>query len=314
MSARRVVLTTDNTAEPGHDGEMEREAQNNDEEGSGPCSICSTSRHPIHHRHYSSRFLRKIAGIEYTDDYHLCPSCKSIHIPYPEPRLKVVVSDSTLHQFFAPPGHTADLQYSGDIIHIDYLTISGADIRTLAFAFKREYIDIPPGRPMDVVLVAGYTDLINDVDRELMMLNYRVFADIVGGSERRASDYDPNVTNSVVITTLMYPPRVAWLSDDGDFPYDGYINHKEKIDWLNGQIQALNATYHASYPPCLHTFGVRTGKKTLIGKGGEMVTLQTKSHRWQHWRESSPGDMLHLTTERIFKVGASLNNYFLFNT
>ena len=42
--------------------------------------------------------------------------------------------------------------------------------------------------------------------------------------------------------------------------------------------------------------------------------LQTKSHRWQHWRESSPGDMLHLTTERIFKVGASLNNYFLFNT
>ena len=32
MSARRVVLTTDNTAEPGHDGEMEREAQNNDEE------------------------------------------------------------------------------------------------------------------------------------------------------------------------------------------------------------------------------------------------------------------------------------------
>ena len=117
--------------------------------------------------------------------------------------------------------------------------------------------------------------------------------------------------------TLTYwlPLLERWIEKrKGDFPYEGYVNHKEKIDWLNEQIQALNASYHASYPPCLHTFGVRTGKKTLIGNDGELVTIQTKSHRWQHWRESNPGDMLHLTAERIFKVGASLNNYFLCNT
>ena len=200
------------------------------------------------------------------------------------------------------------------MLHIDYLTIAGADIRTLAEAFKREYRDLPPGRPMDVILVAGYTDLVEGADKELIMLNYRVFAELVGGSERRASNYDPNITNSVVITTLMYPPKVAWLEDNGPEPTEGYVNRKEDIDWLNAQIKTLNEIYHADHPPCLHTFGVRTGKKTRIAEGGKMETTQSKSHRWQHWREANPADMMNLTPERIFKVGAALNNYFLFNT
>ena len=117
------------------------------------------------------------------------------------------MSDSILHQFFAPPGHTADQQFSGKTLHIDYLNIAGADIRTLANAFKKEYIDHPPCRPMNVVLVAGYLDLIECVDRELMLLNFRIFESLFGGSERRDPNFDQNITNSVVITTLMHSPQ-----------------------------------------------------------------------------------------------------------
>ena len=79
----------------------------------------------------------------------------SHHLPYPENRIKIVVSDSTLHQFFAPPGHIATQQYDRDAMHDDddYITIPGASIDTLSNAFRLDYVEKTYSRQMDVVIV-----------------------------------------------------------------------------------------------------------------------------------------------------------------
>ena len=76
----------------------------------GMCNICSYNQEahepqvPVYHRHFSSLRLRQMTGAEAENKRYLCPSCKSFHLPYPDPenRIKVVVSDSTLHEFLLP--------------------------------------------------------------------------------------------------------------------------------------------------------------------------------------------------------------------
>ena len=96
----------------------------------GSCSICSYTQEfdepqvPIFHRHFSSIRLRMLTNVEAENRRYLCPSCKSFHLPYPdlEDRVKIVVSDSTLHEFFAPPGSTGPT-YAGDLMHVDYIIL-----------------------------------------------------------------------------------------------------------------------------------------------------------------------------------------------
>ena len=45
--------------------------------------------------------------------------------------------------------------YPGDTIHIDYLTIPGATLDELTFAFRKEYCEKPLEKPVEVVLAAG---------------------------------------------------------------------------------------------------------------------------------------------------------------
>ena len=204
------------------------------------CRICSSSqqgsdrRAPIRHRHFSSLYLREITGVEDSTIPYLCPSCMIAHLPYPVSRNKIVISDTTLHQFFAPPGHVATNGYSGDRIHTDYITIEGADIRTLMHAFQYDYVDKPPKRPMDVVLVAGYYDLVNGNSREYIIEKMHEFSDAVKLSGDGAE------LGTFVVATMMYPPQLSWFVDDGPFPVPGYVNNRSKIDWINREIHHLN--------------------------------------------------------------------------
>ena len=68
-------------------------------------------------------------GVEGTEKFYFCPSCKSSHRSYTRDRVKLVVSDSTLHQFFAPPGDIR-AQYQGDTLHADYISPSPGDALT----------------------------------------------------------------------------------------------------------------------------------------------------------------------------------------
>ena len=283
------------------------------------CQICSYSQEaperkkPVFHNHFSSIFLRRLIGVERTEAPSLCPSCMNQHVPYPNKRLKLVISDSSLHHFFAPPGSSNTLQYSGDSIHIDYLTIAGADLDSLINAFRLEYMSEMQERPMDVVVVAGYSDLVEERSRYDILNKLHILVHTVM-DETRARNLPPDEGNSVAVGTLMYPPQLAWLPADGPFPYKGYKNNWDKITSINEQIKVLNNAYNSRNPPQFHTYGLRTSMRTSIDRYGHVSTMSVKSHRWEHWREPNPAEMLHLNNERRFKMATAINNYFQFNT
>ena len=281
---------------------------------SGECTICSYRqtpsryRAPVFHRHYSSLYLRKMIGVEHTDRIHLCPSCKKEHQPYPNNRIPVVISGSTLHQYFAPTGYVNSLQYEGDSIHIDYLTIPGARISSLMNAYRLEYVVNPPPKPLDVVIVAGYNDLVEGYARDYIMQKFENFANLVLRNSIQGLD-----SNTVTVSSLLYPPQLAWLPDNGPLPYTGYVNNKEKIDWINDEIKSLNERNGISFPLRFHTYGIRTKTVKSVDRYGQITMRHVKSHRWEQWREDEPRNMLHLSTERRFKMGKALNNYFKFS-
>ena len=288
----------------------------------GHCTICSYKQEehlqkiPVYHRHFSSLNLRELTGVETTSAPYLCPSCKAQHQPYPlqetwsgQDRVKIVLSDSTLHSFFAPPSQTAQL-YSGDRIHVDYVTIPGADITTIANAFRLDYVEKPQRRPLDVAIVAGYNDLIAGNSRNYIMEQLSNLTDLVKLAGLRLRT-EPN---TVAVSTLMYPPKLAWFTDNGPVPYPGYVNHIDKIDWLNREIHELNLSNGVDNYVGLHTYGVRKDSKIFTDRYGQQHTRSERRHRYEHWRESVRGNMLHLRDDRRFKMGIAINNYFIHNT
>ena len=278
------------------------------------CSICSfTQKYPIqkipvHHSHFSSVNLRELQDVETNRKESYCLSCKSLHAPYADERLKVLISDSTLHEFFAPRNYTATV-YEGDRIHIDYVTILNGTLPELLHAFRLDYESVPRPKPLDVCLVAGYADLYQEHSREYIWRGFRYFADTV---LRMKPPSDSDAKNTFAVSSLMYPPRVAWFSDDGPSP-SNYVNMKEKIDWLNYKIDGLNIENDAAYYPCFHTYGTRKGSK-LVTENGQVKKREFRCHRWDHWQEPVRHMKATLKPERLFKMGMAVNNYFLHRT
>ena len=285
--------------------------------GQGHCNICSYTQEyparqvPVYHRHFSSRRLREMSGAENSNNPYYCPSCKHQHQPDPTNRIKVVVSDSTLHNFFSSTARIGSRLYRGDASHVDYVTIPGADINTLRSAFRLDYMEKPHSKPLDVVMVAGYNDLLEGTNREYILHEFERFADLVKMCGLRSH---PDSSNSVAIASLMYPPQIAWFPDNGAFPQSNYDNQIHKIDWLNQKIHLLNMENRVPLYPRFHTYGVRTATRYRTDEFGELHQYVTKSHRWEHWREADRGNMLHLTDVRRFKMGQAINNYFRINT
>ena len=279
------------------------------------CKICSytqpypTEPIPVYHQHFSSLRLRELNGSEISNSRYLCPSCKSHHTPYPEPRVKIVVSDSTLHQFFAPPGHLGT-DYSGDIQHSDYITIPEACIEDLVHAFRLDYEQQLHNKAMDVVLVAGYNDLVKGHCREFILHGMKEFASAV---KQIGKHIHPDSTNTVTIAGLMYPPRLAWFHDNGKEPV-GYVNRMEKIDWLNQEIKQLNYSNSVPNYPGLRTFGVRKVTRRWLDTYGQEHHREIQKHRWEQWIGSTRSGKLHLTSEMRFTVGRAINNYFITRT
>lgn len=277
------------------------------------CKICSyTQPHPeikvpLYHQHFSSIRLRGLIGVEESNAAYLCPSCKSRHTPYPENRTKIVISDSTLHNFFAPPGHTST-QYEGDWQHVDYITIPGSCLETLFHAFKLDYEAHP--RPLDVVVVAGYNDLLEQHSRDFIVAIIKRFARYV---IQLGIQTHPDTPNTVAIASFMYPPQLSWFRDNGPEPPQ-FHNQKDKLDWINGQIDDLNIANGCPEYPGFHKYGMRMVTRKYTDKYGQEHHRVIKKHRWEHWRESERSQKLHLTNERRFKMGKAVNEYFIIRT
>ena len=127
-----------------------------------------------------------------------------------------MVGDSTIHEFFAPQGYTAT-HYEGDLMHVDYLTIRGGYIHELIDTFRLEYERLQQSKPLDVVLVAGYADLLSGHSRDFIYEGFKRFADCVLTLGTKLA---PGCTSTVAIASMMYPPKLAWIRDNGPEPYN----------------------------------------------------------------------------------------------
>ena len=276
------------------------------------CEICSFSqkppdaKKPVHHDHYSSKSLREILGVEFAlSGAYFCPSCKGRHAPYPTERTKIVLSDSTLHNFFAPPNHTST-QYEGDIQHSDYVTIPGATLETIFHAYKLEYSHHT--KPVDLFVVAGYNDLVRNYGRDHIVHTIKNFVEYV-----RGLDNEDNSSNTVTIGTLLYPPQLAWFRDDGPEP-ENYTNQKSKIDWINREIASINIENGMEHFVGVHKYGTRVANLKSVDEHGQVQVRHVKKHRWEQWRERDRCNMLHLSNERRFVLGRAINEYFINRT
>ena len=92
---------------------------------------------------------------------------------------------------------------------MDYVTIKGGFIPDLYHAFKLDYSTFP--RPMDVVMVAGYADLVYGYGREYIMDGYKEFANSVINIGK---EQHPDTNNKVAIARLMYPSKLSWFRDN----------------------------------------------------------------------------------------------------
>ena len=94
--------------------------------------------------------------------------------------MKIVVSDSTLHEFHQPrdPGVVCP----PDSSHVDWLTIPGAPVEDLLFAWQVEYGH--ETRPMRILLVAGLNNLTKGGDFESLIYQYKMFQVNVRHQER----------------------------------------------------------------------------------------------------------------------------------
>ena len=270
------------------------------------CDICSTPTQRIRHRHFSSLWLRNAIGVEANGTRFLCPSCKSRHLPYLYNRTKLVVADSSLHTFFAPPGHTGR-QYDGDLIHTDYITIPGATIDELTRAFSVEYRDFR--FPLDVIMVAGYADILEGRSRYAIIESFSQFSRAV-----LATNSGHDGVNTVAICSLLYPPQLAWFDDNGPLPYHHPGNQLLKLEFLNEAILSLNLDNRVTEFPRLHKYGIRNYTKRYVDSFGQIHNRRIKQHRLDHWLGADPARMLYLVNEQRFKVGAAVNKYFSLRT
>ena len=192
-------------------------------------------------------------------------------------------------------------------MHSDYITIPGATIDELTHAFMMEYRDFR--FPVDVILVAGYADILDGRSRDAIIESYSQFTRAV-----LEANSGHTGTNTVAICNLPYAPQLSWFEDNGPLPYNHLGNQLLKLEFLNEAILSLNLDNRITEFPCLHKFGVRNYTKKYVDRYGQTHHRRIKQHRLDHWLGDDPARKLYLVNEQKFKVGAAVNKYFSLRT
>ena len=182
--AQSILVDRPSETVPLHREELRYKPRSHDDSNPGSnhtkCQSCSYNRAPLTnslgHSHFSTKhihnFARDPSGISY------CPSCKLVHSQNQNCRIKLCMSDSTLHMFWDPPhGSQHSVRYEGDSHHTDYVTIPGAKIETLQQAFMIDYSEETRG--IDVLVVAGLNNILRGDTMEQLMRTVYLFRDTV---------------------------------------------------------------------------------------------------------------------------------------
>ena len=281
----------------------------------GKCGICSfrqdsnQRKMPVYHRHHSSKEVRRIAGCKDEADGFFCPTCRfctgqcftpgKFHDMSEEKRLRIVLSSSTLHDFWIEG-------YEGDLVHVDWSTSPGATIQDLLLMWRADYWG--ETKPMDVLVIGGLNNLLRgeNEDRFISRLDDFYNAVVAQGEKRGHRN-----KNTFAVATLFYPPILCWFEKNGRIPHKEYTNNIEMMTRLNDRIMRMNQRIFTeqkaiyveendgmtagdfSRAPKFHTFGVRNRK-----------------HRMEWYRERNPSKKLHLTDRHRSTLGRAAGTYF----
>ena len=223
------------------------------------CNICSyrqpspKPQRSVYHRHYSSREVRIMQGVEYSSNNHtyMCPSCMDTHIARPENGINVCLGTSQLHDVHRP--RDPDVTCPPDILHIDWVTVSGGTIADLEDAFLYDFAK--QTRPMRILISAGLNDLAQGVSVTDIIMRFIHLKETVDAQSR----YHPSIKNELVIATLLLPPKFIWFPDYGPAP-PSHPNLLNEVTELNRWIVYYNKLSGKSTPR-FSRFGVREGHR-----------------------------------------------------
>ena len=269
------------------------------------CRICSYQQPkgresvPIYHRHGSTRQARVLQGAEYATKNctYMCPSCQVPNMAAMDYGLDICVSDSTLHEIHHPrePGVICP----PDSSHVDWLTIPGATVEELLFAWQVEYGRVE--RPMRILLVAGLNNLVKGEDFESLTTQYRRFY----FNSTYQNKFHPGSSNSFAVAPLLPAPKLVWLPDNGPCS-SSYVNRRDEVATLNEWVKTFNMKNDIHQVPAFNIMGTRTTKKRV---GGQLTEFKT--HRWNLWRASeAKEDKLHLIDRERVRMGQYVLKYF----
>lgn len=290
----------------------------------GRCEICSyrqpnrEDRQAIYHHHFSTKQLRELTGVEESDGNYFCPTCGEggapgkVHASNNSERIKILVSSSTLHEYWEAGG------FQGHDIHVDHITIPGATIQMLEYAWRCDYHH--EKKPMDVMVVGGLNNLCRGDSADDVIGHFKGFEETVMKQSREFHPDNPSTFNTA---TMFYPPQITWFPDNGDLPYPEFENKLEMMKTINDRIVELNnehflrniGVFKAQNNGVVgtrakilgfHKYGLR--KTTTTYPNGRKV--ESKAHRWEHWRELDASRMLHLIDEQRAKACQAVANFF----
>ena len=272
-----------------------------------PCNICSYKQpepdrpREVRHRHSSSRQVRVVMGVEnhWSNPFYLCPTCQAPHLASPKHGLNVCVSTSQLHNVHHP--REEGVVCPPDSLHVDWLTIPGATIEDLIYAWRLDYSK--ETRPMRILLVAGLNDLLKGGNEDSVKEQIERFKTNIDGQNRH--HYNTR-RNEFSVATLLNPPKLAWFPDNGP-PPPHHNNRLVELASLNKWIKDFNQKNGFVAVPSFQTWGTRTSRKVLQ----DGSSWPFKTHRWNEWRQSeSVEDKLHLSDPMRVKMGRSVVNFF----
>ena len=283
------------------------------------CAICSGRQFPVHHV-FSSKYLLKLVGKGGQDPVeYQCPSCKVSHPSQgPEERVKILFSNSMLHQYWLPNrGESNGVLYEGDEVHVDHVTIPWGLIKELCLAFVQEYGDETRG--LYVLLLAGTDDILDGQvrgDEKVPFSGDRIVADIRKFKETvldQARANHPEKLNSFGVISLPCPPSLCHLPDEGPLPYADFIDHYEMMKWINKEIKVINRETQQARVPTFHHLGHRTDNIKVVDKYGGQTIRHTRTFRMKEWKGDTVDEKLYLCHKVKMKMGRQVVKYFVTN-
>ena len=230
---------------------------------------------------------------------YLCPTCSDTHPAKPSDGLNICVSSSQLHNFHLP--REEGVTCPPDTSHVDWVTLPGASLRELEFAWSVDYHH--QATAMRILLVAGLNDLIRGGSRHSVMQDIERFKQTVDWQNR----HHPRALNQFAVAPLLLAPKLVWFRDNGAMPEEHLGNRAEEITLLNQDIFDFNARNGLPFVPHINHLGIRRYKRWFRDGSWEMAC----HHRMGQWRSTEARhEKLHLCDAMRIRLGKMVVSYF----